>query len=164
MAGSEDALRQLRDLLLRERVLSLAVLVDGAPLSGVLPYVVTAGFDAALIHASALARHSRGLSAGAPFACSIHEADRPESDPLQLPRVTLEGVVEVLERGSDEYHEAARRYANRFPTSAPTFSLGDFRLVRLRFERGRWVGGFAGALGLSPTNLARLASIGRERA
>jgi hypothetical protein len=53
---------------------------------------------------------------------------------------------------------------NRFPTSAPTFSLGDFALHRLRFERGRWVSGFAGALGLSPTNLARLAAIDREGA
>ena len=159
MAGSEDALRQLRALLLRERVLSLAVLVEGRPLGGVLPYVVTADFGAVLVHASALARHSRGLSAGAPFALTIHQADHPGADPLQLPRVSLEGVVEVLERGSDDHREAARRVLDRFPSSAPTFSLGDFGLYRLRFERGRWVGGFAGALSLSPANLARLAAI-----
>src|SRR5690606_16527946 len=65
MSPEESAL--LKRLLTRERVLSLAVVVENAPVIGLLPFMVTPEFDAALIHASGLAKHTAGLRAGAPF-------------------------------------------------------------------------------------------------
>ncbi len=132
----------LLDLLTRQRVLALAVLVDGAPSSGLLPFAVLPDFSAALVHASRLARHTAGLIGGAPFSLLIHQPDDGQADPLQLARVTLEGAVEPLERQTAAYEAARHIYLAKFPAAAQTFTLGDFNLYRLPFMRGRFVAGF----------------------
>jgi heme oxygenase (biliverdin-IX-beta and delta-forming) len=147
----------LRDLLTHGRVLSLAVIVEGRPYAGLLPFVVRPDFSALLIHASDLARHSKGLDDGAAFGAVIHSPDRPDADPLQLPRVTLEGSVSVLERGTPRYQAGRELYVGRFPGSAQTFALGDFRLYQLALESGRLIGGFGRARSVSPRILAGLA-------
>ncbi len=148
--------RLLKELLAHQRVLSLAVEVEGRPHAGLLPFVIRPDFSAALVHASGLARHSKGLQPGAPFGAVIHFPDRVEADPLQLPRVTLEGTVSVLERGTAEYQAGRELYLARFPHSAQTFALGDFRLYQLAFERGRLIGGFGRARSVSARILAEL--------
>lgn len=154
---NDEERRLLRDLLTGQRVLSLSVLVDGEPHVGLLPYVVQPDLGAALVHASDLARHSRGLQPGAPFAALIHFPDRFDADPLQLPRVSLEGTVTVLDRGTPEYDAGRERYLSRFPASDVTFTLGDFRLYQLGFERGRLVAGFARARTVTAAILRELA-------
>ncbi len=146
----------LKELLAHQRVLSLAVLVEGRPHAGLLPFAVRPDFRAALIHASDLARHSKGLTPGAPFSVVIHFPDRLDADPLQLPRVTFDGTVSVLERGTEEYEAGRQLYLARFPHSAQTFALGDFRLYRLDFESGRLIGGFGRARSVSARILAAL--------
>jgi len=155
-----DQRAALRSLLQEQRVLSLAVLVDEVPYVGLLPYALSTDGDAALIHASKLARHSRGLQDGAPFAILVHEAMAPETDPLQVPRVSLQGTVELVAKGSPDYADCRDAYLARFPSSAPTFGLGDFDLYWLRFARGRYVGGFAQAVNLNEENLRELATGG----
>lgn len=71
--------------------------------------------------------------------------------------MTLLGTVRQLDRGTPVWEEGRRLYLQRFPTSEPTFSLGDFELYELRFHGGRLVGGFARAASVSPEMLARLA-------
>lgn len=146
----------LKDLLTGQRVLSLAVQVDGRPCAGLLPYVVLPDFSAVLIHASDLARHSRGLTAGAAFGAVIHLPDRVDADPLQLPRLTVEGTVSILRRGSREYESGRELYLGRFPGSAQTFALGDFHLYELSLESGRWIGGFGRAHTVTARILAAL--------
>jgi putative heme iron utilization protein len=153
---------ELHGLLASERVLAIAVLIGGEPYAGLLPYAFVPEEGAALVHASRLARHTRGLTPGAPVSVLVHRPDRPEADPLQVPRVTLTGTVELVERGSAAYEGAQRRYVDRFPTSAPTFQLGDFELYRLRFSAGRYVGGFAQAVNVTRQDLEHLASLSRS--
>jgi len=153
-----DQIDALRSLLERPRVLSLAVLLEADPYVGLLPYALRPDYGAALIHASKLARHSRGLEDGAPFAVLIHDPAMPEADPLQIPRVSLQGTVERIPKGSPAYAEGRDAYLERFPTSATTFSLGDFDLYWLHFERGRYVAGFAQAINLNDGNLHELAT------
>ena len=148
----------LNELLAHQRVLALAVLVEGKPYAGLLPFVVLPDFSAVLVHASGLARHSKGLLPGAPFGAVIHFPDRLDADPLQLPRVSLEGTVTVLERGTAEYQAGRELYVARFPHSAQTFALGDFRLYRLALANGRLIGGFGRARSVSARILADLAS------
>ena len=148
----------LRELLAHQRVLSLAVLVEGRPYAGLLPFAARPDFSAVLVHASDLARHSKGLVPGAPFGVVIHLPDRVDADPLQLPRVTLEGTVAALERGTPEYESGRELYLARFPGSAQTFALGDFRLYELAFESGRLIAGFGRARSVSPRILADLAT------
>jgi putative heme iron utilization protein len=151
-----EQLIEIRGLLTTERVLALAVLVDGEPYCGLLPYANMPDCSAAIVHASRLARHSRGLQHGSPFGVLIHRQDRPDADPLQIPRLTLQGTVELLDPASDAHRDARQLFAQRFPSAQHTFSLGDFDLFRLRFEKGRYVGGFAQALNLGPEDFRRL--------
>lgn len=147
----------LRRLLTEERILALGVLVDGRPYVGLLPFVADDDFTALLVHVSSLARHSRGMAPGARMSVLVQEPDRPDRDPLQLARVTLEGTVSPLDRDSDSYAAVRDRYIARFPGSARTFALGDFTLYRLEIERGRLVGGFARAATVNREILASLA-------
>ena len=149
--------RLLKSLLTARRILSLGVLVDGAPLVGLLPFVARPDFSGLLVHASGLARHTKGLLPGAPFAVLIHAEDTPDTDPLQVPRVSLEGEVQKLAPGSTAHASARSLYVARFPGSEPTFGLGDFALYELRIRRGRLVGGFARAVNLSEDSLRQAA-------
>jgi hypothetical protein len=146
--------------LLRERVIALGVLVDGAPHVGLLPFAVGKDAAALLVHASGLARHTRGLGKGAPFSALVHASDAPGADPLQIPRVTLQGEVEPLEPGTPEHEDARARYLVRFPESAQTFELPDFGLYALRIGEGRLVVGFARARNVS---IGDLLAVSRAR-
>jgi putative heme iron utilization protein len=148
----------LKHLLTHQRVLSLAVLVENVPVIGLLPFVVTPDYAGALIHASGLAKHTAGLRAGALFSILIHSPDQPDADPLQLPRVTLQGEVQLLQKNTPEYHAGRDRYLTKFPDSAQTFALGDFNLYQLHFRDGRFVAGFGQAYNLTADTLRRLKS------
>lgn len=145
---------EIRALLEGQRVLSLGVLVDGAPWVGLLPYALSNRRESAFIHASRLARHTAGLLSGAPFSALIHAPDPADGDPLQVPRLTLCGVVEPLLRGSGAYGDAQSAYLGRFPGSEVTFGLGDFGLYRLVFRSARYIGGFARAFDVDPAGFA----------
>lgn len=154
----DDAQRDLlRRILTTCRVLSLAVTVDGAPYAGLLPFAVRGDFGALYVHASGLARHTRGLGEGRAFGVVIHLPDHADADPLQLPRVLLQGAVRLLHEGTPAYDEGRARYLAKFPASEPVFGLGDFDLYALEPTQGRLVTGFAGAVNLGPRTLASLA-------
>ncbi len=150
--------RLIKDLLTKQRVLALSVLVDGAPYTGLLPFVVRPDFGAVLVHASRLARHTRGLVDDAPFSALVHQPDSPRSDPLQLPRVTLQGRVRPLQIGSADCESAQRLYIARLPQSAQTFELPDFNLYALIFESARYVMGFGQVGNLTTHDLRELAT------
>ena len=146
----------LKKLLSETRVLSLGVQVDGKPHVGLLPFVIAEDFRSALVHASQLARHSRGLQPGSSFSALIHAEIDPEGDPLRVPRVTTSGTVQHVAQSDAEYSNSRTTYIERFPSSELTFFLGDFNLYRLHFEWGRLVTGFARAITLSPESFEEL--------
>jgi heme iron utilization protein len=152
----DAALATLRELLEGQRVLSLAVLADGEPAVGMLPFAVTADRRGLLVHASGLARHAKGLVEGGPFDALVHLPDVEGTDVLQIPRVTLRGRVSLLDRESPEYAADRDAYLARFPEAEGVMSLGDFRLYRLEVKAGRLVGGFARAVNLGRDVLERL--------
>jgi hypothetical protein len=152
--------RLIRSLLDDERVLSLAVLVDGAPVAGLLPFVPLPDYSGVMVHASRLSRHTAGLSAGARAAVLLHEQDGPEKDPLQIKRATFECDVHPLQRDSDAWAAGRGRYVERFPGSRITFRLGDFTLFLLEFRQGLLVAGFGRAIDIAPRDIARLATLG----
>ncbi len=148
----------LKQLLSGARVLSLGLVVDGKPHVGMLPFIVAGDYRSALVHASQLARHSRGLAPGSQFSAMIRAEVDPESDPLQVPRVTTSGTVQHVAQSDPEYVASRAAFIERFPSSELTFYLGDFNLYRLLFEWGRLVTGFASAKTLSPESFAGLAT------
>jgi putative heme iron utilization protein len=151
---SDDAaiLRRLLD----QRVLALGVIVDGAPYVGLLPFAVTEDRQAVIVHASGLAKHTKGLGDGAPWSALVHFPDDPRGDLLQIGRVTLSGGVLRLAEGTPAHDAAKARFLARFPESAQTFELGDFGLYALRIREGRLVAGFARARNVSPGDLGSI--------
>lgn len=144
----EDSAR-LGGLLLGQRLIALGVVAEGEPIVGLLPYAVADDRSALIVQSSALARHSKGLATGAPWSGLIHEPDSAGTDPLQVPRLQLEGVVDPLRGDRPEFQPSARAFLGRFPQAAMTLQLPDFTLHRLEIRGGRMVLGFGRALNLS---------------
>ena len=154
-----DVLVAIRDLMSSTRVLALAVMVDGEPEAALLPFAGRADFGAVYVQASGLARHSRGLTPGARVGILIHAADTPDADPMQLPRLTVQADVRVLEKETDELATAAARFIGRFPGAEVTLNLGDFNLYELTLGRGRYVEGFARAFNVRSHTFAEIARL-----
>lgn len=152
----DAAARTLRHLIDTERVLTLAVIVDGEPVAALLPYAVSADGTALLVQASGLARHNRGLADGATAGLVVHVPATPDRDPLQIPRLTVEATVRHLPRGTDAHTDAAHRLTSRFPAATVTLALPDFELFALVLGRGRYVEGFARALNVGPETFRAL--------
>jgi hypothetical protein len=157
--NSEDR-ALLRSLLVDQRLLAVAVVVEGQPVVGLLPFTVSDDFSALIVQASALARHSRGLVSGASFSAVLHRPDEPQTDALQTPRLLVDGVVDTLDGDDVRKQAAMRAYVRRFPSATTTLALPDFSIYRLEMRGGRVVGGFARALNLSASDFRDLAGEG----
>ncbi len=151
-----EARAHLKQLLEGQRVLSLAVVIDGDPVLGLVPFAVLPDHTGVLIHVSSLAKHTQALVAGSKIAVLVHQSEEAVGDPLQVPRVSMEAEANELIRGSSAYEEGKGRYVSRFPDSSVTFELADFRLFELRFMRGRYVEGFARAMDITPQDLKEM--------
>jgi heme iron utilization protein len=152
-----DALAAMRDLLTTRRVLCLAATIDGEPAASLLPYAVASDVGSVYVQASTLAKHSRALEAGATVSLLVHGLDTDDVDPLQVPRLIVQAVVEPLQRDGDEFDAASRVFVARLPSAAVTLDLADFTLYRLRFGRGRFVAGFAQAYNVGPDVFGEIA-------
>ncbi len=161
MKPQEESL--LLNLLTERKTASVAVLVNGEPYVGLMPFAVLADHTGALVHVSTLAKHTKGMGDGQPFSLLIQAPETPGLDPLQTPRVTLQGQVEAIPKSQEgqpnpEYLQAQAIYLAKFPQSGQLFQMGDFSLYLLRFESGRFVAGFAAAYNLNPSTLKNLRS------
>ena len=146
----------LANLLQRTRVLSLAVVVEGHPEIGLLPFALRDDYGAVYVQASALARHARGLRDGARVSMLVHASDTADADPMQLARLAVEATVRVLDTESQQFTAAAARFIARFPAAEQTLALGDFNLYELSLGRGRYVEGFARAYNVGPDTFVEL--------
>jgi hypothetical protein len=147
----------IRELLDGQRVLTLAVIADGVPFAGLLPFVPLPDYANVLVHASRISKHGAALAAGGRAGILLHEQDGPEKDPLQLKRATFDCDIRGLERQGEEWQAGRELYLTRFPDSRITFRLGDFTLYRLQFVAGTYVAGFGRAMDIEPRDIRRLA-------
>jgi heme iron utilization protein len=152
-------LEAIHDLLMSRRVLALAVLVDGDPEAGLLPFALREDYGAVYVQASALARHTRGLRPGARVGILVHANDGPEDDPMQVPRLSVQATAQVLDKKGDHFAWASALFMARFPDAETTLSLDDFGLYELTFGRGRYVEGFGRAFNVGPETFKELAAL-----
>jgi len=153
---SPEQVEALRELLTASRVLSLALVVDDAPVNGLLPFAVTPDYRALVVHASRLARHTKGLDDGAPFDALLHEPVVGTVDALQVKRVTLRGVVRKPEEGTPAHDALRRGYLTKFPEAEPITELGDFAFYVLLIDGGRLVTGFGAAANVTQDTIDTL--------
>lgn len=154
-----DVLTAIRDLLQQNRVLSLAVIVDGDPEAALLPFAVREDFGALYVQASGLARHTRGLQAGSRVGVLVHARDTPDLDPMQVPRLSVQATVSMLDKAGAAYARAAGQFTARFPGAEVTLNLDDFNLYELTLGRGRYVEGFARAFNVGSHTFADIAAL-----
>jgi putative heme iron utilization protein len=145
-----QVLEAIREMMTVHRVLSLAVLVDGDPEAGLLPFAVRPDFGAVYVQASGLARHSRGLQPGARVGVLIHENDTPEADPLQVKRLTVQATVAVLDRDGEAFAAAREIFVGRLPGAD---------LYELQLGRGRYIAGFGQAFNIGPDTFKDVAQL-----
>ena len=154
----EDA-AQLGQLLLGQRLLALGVVVEGAPVVGLLPYAVSEDRRALYVQASSLARHTRGLVAGAPWSGLDPRARRAHDGSAAGSEASARGCRRAARADSTRVPgRHARASWQRFPQAAATLQLSDFGLYRLELHGGRMVLGFGQALNLSRGHFLDIAS------
>lgn len=152
-------LESIRGLLQSTRVLSLAVLVDGAPEAALLPFAMRLDFGACYVQASNLARHAAALQPGARVGVLVHANDTPKADPMQLPRLSVAAGVTLVDKDSERFGDAAARLIERFPATRMTLGFADFNLYELTLGHGRYVEGFARAFDVSAETFAAIAAL-----
>jgi len=142
----------LHELVGGQRQAALATLHAGAPAVSMVAYALD-GAGGLLLHLSALAQHTSDLRASPRAALLICQPDSGTGNPQLLHRVSIDGVIQEIERGTAEYEAAKAAYLARLPDATITFSLGDFALFRVVPAGGRFVAGFARAYDVAADDL-----------
>jgi putative heme iron utilization protein len=118
----------------------------GSPLTTLVG--VASDFDGApLFLMSTLSRHTRNLARD-PRASLLLTGARDRGDPLNHPRVTLGGRVDL-----DPASRAKSRYLQRNRKAALYAGFADFGMFRLRIESVHFNGGFGRAGALTPADV-----------
>ncbi len=148
----EEQIR-LTQLIRSQRWAALATLDASAPFASMVAYASEPGFSGFLLHLSRLAPHTRNLLTDPQASLVIGEPDTGQADPQTLARVSIQGKVVQLPRGSADYQAGRALYLDHLPCAEPLFSFDDFTLFRLVPHEARYVGGFARAYTLSREQL-----------
>jgi heme iron utilization protein len=147
-AAHQAAVADAKRLVRLARTAALATLDpdSGAPLTTLVG--VASDFDGApLFLMSTLARHTRHLAHDARASALLTE--EPErGDPLNHPRATLNGAVEMI---ADARVRA--RYLQRNPKAKLYVGFGDFSFFRLAIDSVHFNGGFGRANALAPADI-----------
>ncbi len=148
--------QRLAQLVFGHRWGALATTHDNRPLASYVAYVAQVEGDGFLIHVSRLARHTTNLLANLQASLAISEADNGTGDPQTLARVTLQGSVTEVARGSADYEVAQGEYLQALPDAEQLFGFADFVLFKLTVEQVRFVAGFGKSYTLSCSTLQRV--------
>jgi len=144
MTASGSELHAAR-LVMAQRWAALATRGDEWPSASMVAYAPAPDLASLVLFLSSLSQHTRNLIREPRVALVISEPDLGTGDPQTLPRLSIRGTAEVVERSSPEFEEVWRTYVAWLPDAAPRLMLGDFSLFRVVIGEARYVGGFAQA-------------------
>ncbi|MDF2367383.1 DUF2470 domain-containing protein [Sneathiella sp.] len=127
----------VRRLLRRASSASLATMMttDDQPYAS-LVLMATDPAGQPLLLLSDLAVHSKNIARNANASILIAEAPG-DRDPLTLPRISAEGVLDIVEESG-----LKARYLRRFPSTQDFADFTDFKLYRMNVSRAHLVAGF----------------------
>ena len=120
----------------------------GNPFVSMVPFAIEPQLQCPVIHVSGLAAHTRNLQARDSVSLMVMQSEVAGEPVHALPRVTLEGVARVAERGSSEWVACRTAYIARFPEAELMTELGDFKFIAIRVTGARQVAGFGAARSL----------------
>ena len=140
-------MKQLVELLRKERIAHLATLRGGAPTASMTLYLADETLSAFYVHVSRLAWHTQDMMHDPRVALSIAETDDGRADPFTLMRVTIRGQEQQISDGPKD------RWLARFPAQAINFELADFSFWKITPRDARFVAGFGRIHNLSATDL-----------
>ena len=147
----------LRSLLNSQRVAALGTLgEDGFPFVSMVPFALESTSGAVVLHVSGLAAHARNLERTPQVSLLVMQAEVAGEPVHALPRVTLEGVAQVLAPESPAWTQARSAYLARFPDVEFMTQLGDFRFVTVEVKGARQVAGFGAARSIDADELAQV--------
>lgn len=143
-----EAIADAKRLMRLARTGALATLeAEGAGLLTTLVGVASDFDGSPLFLMSTLSRHTRNLARD-PRASLLLSSSRGRGDPLNHPRVTLGGRVELTESS-----RAKLRYLQRNRKAALYAAFADFGMFHLRIESVHFNGGFGRAAPLAPSDV-----------
>jgi putative heme iron utilization protein len=145
MSDPRPSDREAAALLQTQRWAALSTVAGGVPEGSMVAYALAPGGDGVLFFLSGLAAHARNLAADPAAALAVTTPDSGEGDPQLLPRLSLTGRVEIVDRREMRFGPLWQNYIERFPWAAPRLGLGDFNLFLFVPAECRYVGGFARA-------------------
>ena len=124
--------QSLRTLLQLHRVASLGTITDdGAPLVTIVPFALEPALGCFVIHVSELAGHTGNLLARPVVSLMVMQAETVEEPVHALPRVTFEGVAELLQPDGARWTQCRAAYLQRFPEAELMATLADFRFFSI---------------------------------
>lgn len=150
----EQAL-QLHALVTGRSTAALGTLHSGAPYVSMVPFAILDDASGFVIHVSLLAAHTRDMLADPRVSLLITGPETSNMSAQALPRLTVLGAARQIASTAPDYLKARQVYLERFPESAPIFTLGDFSLFLIEPDELRWVSGFAQARTLSTKAFAK---------
>lgn len=145
-AVSFDAAAVAKTLLREARSGALATLAGSDPYCSLVA-VASAADGAPILLISGLAVHTRNIAADARVSLMLR--DGGEGDPLQQPRIALQG--RAVRDGAEEFRD---RYLARHPGAAMYADFGDFGFYRVALSGAHLVAGFGRIVDLSAAELA----------
>jgi putative heme iron utilization protein len=138
---------------------ALGTCAGEAPLASMVAYVPEPGFSGFLMLLSRLSLHTRHLLGNPRASLAIGAPDTGRGNPQTLPRISIQGRVFPVDRSDPRYFELHDLYVGRLPAQAPLFEMVDFILFRLVPEEARFVGGFARAFTVGPSELGEASAL-----
>lgn len=147
-----DGIRTAKTLLRASRYGALAVIEPGTGAPAASRVGVASDTDGTpLILISGLSAHTQALLADP--RCSLLLGEPGKGDPLAHARISVACQARRLERGTDDWARAERRYLNHNPKAKLYVGLGDFAFFRLEVSGASLNGGFGKAYRLTAEDL-----------
>ncbi len=147
-----ESIRTARTLLRASRHGAMAVIEPGTGAPSASRVGVASDTDGTpLILISGLSAHTGALMADR--RCSLLLGEPGKGDPLAHARMTVACESKRLERGSDDWARAERRYLNHNSKAKLYVGLGDFAFFRLNVTGASLNGGFGKAYRLGRDEL-----------
>jgi putative heme iron utilization protein len=124
--------------------------LEGYPFGSVTPYSLDQGFNP-IILVSSIAQHTKNMDHNPKVSLTIAQSSG-DSEKQALGRYTVVADAIKIESGTDDWAQVSETYLRYYPSAKSYFEAHDFYFYRLKFVRGRYIGGFGKIYWIEPSD------------